>query len=84
MYVVHLQGCKNIFLCPIFGSIKPFWYQVLQNQKLGTKIVCFMRTEFLCISVLRSRVKFAGCKSALNSPTHATHPVSGGLFYWPF
>ena len=31
-----------------------------------------MRTEFLCISVLRvasgPRVKFAGCKSALNPP----------------
>ena len=31
-----------------------------------------MRTEFLCVSVLRvasgPRVKFASCKSALNSP----------------
>ena len=31
-----------------------------------------MQTEFLCISVLRvasgTRVKLAGCKSALNSP----------------
>ena len=41
-----------------------------------------MRTELLCISVLRvasgPRVKLASCKNALNSPT----PV--GLFYLPF
>ena len=39
-----------------------------------------MRTEFLCVSVLRvasgPRVKLAGCKSALNPP--------GGLLYLPF
>ena len=35
-----------------------------------TELVAFMRTEFLCISVLRvasgPRVKLASCKSALN------------------
>ena len=39
-----------------------------------------MRTEFLCISVLRvasgPRVKLASCKSALNPP-----PPPGGLLY---
>ena len=43
-----------------------------------------MRTEFLCISVLRvssgPRVKMASCKSALN-PTAST---PGGLLYWLF
>ena len=38
-----------------------------------------MRTEFLCISVLRvasgPRMKLASCKSALNHP--------GGLLYYP-
>ena len=37
-----------------------------------TKLGAFMRTEFLCISVLRvasgPRVKLISCKSALNSP----------------
>ena len=37
-----------------------------------TELGAFMRTEFLCISVLRvasgSRMKLASCKSALNSP----------------
>ena len=37
-----------------------------------TEFRAFMRTEFLCISVLRvtsgPRVKLASCKSALNSP----------------
>ena len=37
-----------------------------------TELGVFMRTEFLCISVLRvasgPRVKLAGCKSALNPP----------------
>ena len=37
-----------------------------------------MRTEFLCISVLRvasgPRVKLASCKSALNSPPPPPHP----------
>ena len=37
-----------------------------------TELGAFMRTEFLCISVLRvtsgSRVKLASCKSALNPP----------------
>ena len=38
-----------------------------------------MRTEFLCISVLRvasgPRVKLASCKSALNLPPAAPHPL---------
>ena len=43
-----------------------------------------MRTEFLCISVLRvasgPRMKLAGCKSVLNPPLHPSlrpyhHPV---------
>ena len=38
-----------------------------------------MRTEFLCISVLRvasgPRVKLASCKSALNPPVFALPPV---------
>ena len=38
-----------------------------------------MRTEFLCISVLRvasgPRVKLASCKSALNPPPHPPLPV---------
>ena len=37
-----------------------------------TELGAFMRTKFLCISVLRvasgPRVKLAGCKSALYSP----------------
>ena len=37
-----------------------------------TELGAFMRTEFLCISVLRvasgPRVKLASCKSALNPP----------------
>ena len=40
-----------------------------------------MRTEFLCISVLRvasgPRVKLASCKSALTPPA----PHNGGLLY---
>ena len=43
-----------------------------------------MRTEFLCISVLRvasgPRVKLAGCGGALNPP----HPTPGGLLCWSF
>ena len=46
----------NCFLCFRFDAL--------------TKLGAFMRTEFLCISVLRvasgPRVKFASCKSALN------------------
>ena len=41
-----------------------------------------MRTEVLCISVLRvasgHRVKLASCKGALNQPT------PGGLLFWLF
>ena len=43
-----------------------------------TELEAFMRTEFLCISVLRvasgPRVKFAGCKSALDlrPPVYST------------
>ena len=51
-----------------------------------TELGAFMRTEYLCISVLRvasgPRVKLASCKSALNplpSP-----PPPGGLLYRPF
>ena len=37
-----------------------------------TELEAFMRTEFLCVSVLRvasgPRVKLASCKSALNPP----------------
>ena len=37
-----------------------------------TELGAFMRTEFLCVSVLRvasgPRVKLASCKSALNPP----------------
>ena len=48
-----------------------------------------MRTEFLCISVLRvgsgPRVKLASCKSALHAPPRPQHPPPpGGLLYWPF
>ena len=43
-----------------------------------TELGTFMRTKFLCISVLRvasgPRVKLASCKSALTPPT-PTHPV---------
>ena len=43
-----------------------------------------MRTEFLCISVLRitsgPRVKLASCKSALTPLPHPT-PAPGGLLY---
>ena len=49
-----------------------------------TDLGAFMRTEFLCIYVLREasgpRVKLASYKSALNHPS--THPA--GLLYWPF
>ena len=42
-----------------------------------------MRTEFLCVSVLRvasrPRVKLASCEGALTTPT-----PRGGLLYWPF
>ena len=45
-----------------------------------------MRTEFLCISVLRvasgPRVKLASCKSAL-SPPPPPPPRPGGLLYRP-
>ena len=44
-----------------------------------------MRTEYLCISVLRvasgPRVKLASCKSALTSPPHLPPPLPGGLLY---
>ena len=47
-----------------------------------------MRTEFLCVSVLRvasgPRVKLASCKSALNPTTPPPPPPPGSLFYWPF
>ena len=47
-----------------------------------------MRTEFLCISVLRvasgPRVKLASCKSALNTPAPPPPPPTGGLLYRPF
>ena len=48
-----------------------------------TELGAFMRTEFLCISVLRvasgPRVKLASCKSALTPPP----PPPGGLYtYW--
>ena len=37
-----------------------------------TELIAFMRTEFLCLSVLRvasgPRVKLAGCERALNLP----------------
>ena len=46
-----------------------------------------MRTDFLCISVLRvalgPRVKLASCKSALTHPRPHPHPP-GGLLYRPF
>ena len=44
-----------------------------------------MRTEFLCISVLRvasePRVKLASCKSALNPPPHPPPPPPPSLVY---
>ena len=44
-----------------------------------TELGAFMRTEFLCISVLRvasgPRVKLVSCKSALTNPLH----LPGGL-----
>ena len=53
-----------------------------------TELGAFMRTEFLCISVLGvalgPRVKLAGRKSALTPPSTPIHPTPGDLFYWPF
>ena len=52
-----------------------------------TELGTFIRTEFLCISVLRvaswPRVKLIGCKSALNPPPHNPDPdpPSGLLLY---
>ena len=51
-----------------------------------TELGAFMRTEFLCIPVLRvasgPRMKMASCKSVLTPPPPP--PPAGGLFYWPF
>ena len=48
-----------------------------------TELGTFMRTEFLCVSVLREAsgpmVKLASCKSALTPPPHPQPP--GSLFY---
>ena len=57
----------NLFLCFRFDAL--------------TELGAFMRTEFLCISVLRvasgPRVKLASSKSALTPPP----PPLGGLLY---
>ena len=49
-----------------------FFYTFSKLTDALTELGAFMRTEFLCISVLRvasgPRVKLAGCKSALNPP----------------
>ena len=46
-----------------------------------TEFGAFMRTEFLCISVLRvasgPRVKLAGCKSALTPLPNTPSPTGG-------
>ena len=50
-----------------------------------TELGAFMRTEFLCISVLREAsgptVKLASCKSALNPAPPP--PPPGGFLYRP-
>ena len=48
-----------------------------------TELGAFMRTKYLCISVLRvttgPRVKLAGCKSVLNPPVVYTTDRSKGV-----
>ena len=67
----HLLWHTADFLCFRFDTL--------------TKLGAIMRSELLCISVLRvasgPRVKLAGCKSALN-PTVVYSKPHCGLFYW--
>ena len=55
------------------------WFLCFRFDAL-TELGAFMRTEFLCISVLwvasGPRVKLASCKKCFKPP--------GGLLYWPF
>ena len=52
-------------------SLRLIWFLCFRFDAL-TEFGAFMRTEFLCITVLRvasgPRVKLASCKSALNPP----------------
>ena len=57
-------GCSSLFII-VINLLFVFRFDAL------TELGAFMRTEFLCVSILRvasePRVKLASCKSALNS-----------------
>ena len=69
-----------------FLDLNLCWFLCFRFDAL-TELGAFMRTEFLCISILRvasgPRVQLASYKSALN-PTPPPPPPPGGLLYQPF
>ena len=75
------MGLIRLFESPLFAILYCLYIWCKARSVFAGKVRCFdaltelgafMRTEFLCISVLRvvsgPRVKLAGCKSALNPP----------------
>ena len=72
-YIQNMHSC-NVYVFNLFipGTMTVLiWFLCFRFDAL-TELGAFMRTEFLCISVLRvasgPRVKLASCKSALNPP----------------
>ena len=73
---------KRPFTSTTFGLI---WFLYFRFDAL-TELGAFMRTEFLCISVLRvasgSRVKLASCKSACSLNKFRKENITGVMVLW--
>ena len=71
IYSATQQNCHEYSSLFIIVIMSVIWFLCFRFDAL-TELEAFMRTEFLCISVLRvasgHRVKLAGHKSALNTP----------------